>query len=302
MTSVHVLGRSRLGVGLDRLNESLGALEPPVTMTLLLLILYSSEYWYVRVPVTAIAISAILFEPLKRSPRIWFVIAVIVTLGNYHNQFDIDNHKYLLGYWCLAVFCALHAERPLALLARDGRWMIGLSFLFAVFWKATTEDYLGGAFFQFSLLLDERFRSLAAAFGGVTEPMRDFNLAAQQALVSYDSRLTAVALRYPLPVTSLAKAMTWWAFLMEVLIALAFLAPVKTRLSRYRDLFLLAFIVCTYAIAPVIGFGWILAIMGMVQADARLPFVRLLYTGAFILLVLYRIPWGQFMGTLLTVS
>jgi hypothetical protein len=53
-----------------------------------------------------------------------------------------------------------------------------------------------------------------------------------------------------------------------------------------------AFCGTTYALAPVAGFGWLLATMGLAQCHARQRVLRNAYVGVFVLILLYsEIPW-----------
>jgi hypothetical protein len=260
-------------------------------MTLLLLLLYPSDFWYVRIPVTVLCVSAFVFRPLRLDPKFWFVVAMTVMAGNYQNWFLVDNHKYLLGYWCLSLFCCLQTDDPGKALAVIARWLIGLSFLFAVFWKVASGDYLDGTFFHYSLLLDDRFRAIAESLGGMTPEMTEANRAAYRALVNFDSRVEAVPLLYPKGVTYLAGLFTWWTLFIEVLVAAAFLWPAGKFISKWRDYILLAFILSTYSVAPVLGFGWTLIIMGLAQCEARLKHIPRLYMLAFIVLQTYNLPF-----------
>ena len=55
---------------------------------------------------------------------------------------------------------------------------------------------------------------------------------------------------------------------------------------------LLAFCVTTYALAPVAGFGWLIATMGLAQCRPRQRLLRGAYLAVFILILLYsEIPW-----------
>lgn len=267
-------------------------------MTLLLLLLYSGGPWYFRLPVTVLSLAGIIFRQLRRSAGLWFVLAGLVLAGTLQQWHQADNHKYLMGYWCLAISAALmveHSERTLAL---SGRLLIGFSFLFASLWKLISDDYLDGSFFQYTLLIDGRFQGFAERLGGVTRELSEINHAAQRALVNYDSSLTDVRLVYPPVLPMLAGVITWWSLLIELAIAIVFLSPERSRLSRPKDALLLVFILSTYLVAPVTGFGWLLAIMGVAQSSERRAVVGLAYVASALLLQIYRAPWQTLFGVI----
>ncbi len=260
------------------------------TLTLFLLLLYSDDSPWIRIPITVLCILAFIFVPLRRSAKFWFVVALLVLVSNYQNWYQADNHKYLHGYWCVALFCALHTRDPERSAGIAARWLIGLTFLWAVFWKLSSDDYLNGSFFHFSLLIDERFHRVAQGLGGLTERMNELNHAAYRALVNYDSHLSAVGLASGPAIAGVAALMTWWTLILEALIAVAFLWPEEKFISKWRDYFLLLFILTTYLVAPVVGFGWVLAIMGLAQTSNRSALLTLLYIVTFVSLQVYRLP------------
>lgn len=265
-------------------------------MTLLLLLVYPSSFWYVRIPLTVLCVSAFVFSALRFDPRFWFVTAMVVIAGNYQNWFLVDNHKYLLGYWCLALFCCFLSEAPERTLAAIARKLIAFSFLLAVFWKIASRDFLDGTFFHYALLLDDRFRGVSELLGGMTNELMGGNRTAYRALINFDSRIDAVQLLFTRGITYLARFLTWWTLLIEVVVAVSFLWPLGKSISRWRDFFLLIFILSTYSVAPVLGFGWTLIIMGLVQCEDRYRYVRWLYMAAFVVLQIYNLPFRAILG------
>ena len=85
--------------------------------------------------------------------------------------------------------------------------------------------------------------------------------------------------------------MTAWTIGLEALIGLGFLVRRPARLAGIRDYLLLLFIASTYALAPVVGFGWLLVVMGFAQAEGPIRYLHLLYVAALLVLQLDRLPW-----------
>ena len=55
---------------------------------------------------------------------------------------------------------------------------------------------------------------------------------------------------------------------------------------------LVLFCVTTYALAPVAGFGWLIATMGLAQCRPNQRTLRVAYITVFLLILLYsEIPW-----------
>jgi hypothetical protein len=79
---------------------------------------------------------------------------------------------------------------------------------------------------------------------------------------------------------------------LEALIVLLCLIPGEGRIQAARHAALLVFCATTYALAPVAGFGWLIATMGLAQGRPDQPRLRGAYVAAFILILLYsEIPW-----------
>ncbi|MEM7394188.1 MAG: hypothetical protein AAF492_17760, partial [Verrucomicrobiota bacterium] len=127
-------------------------LDLTLTFTLLLLLFHSGSFWYLKHPIRLLCMAGLVFRPIARNPTFWFCICCFLVVANIHFWYKIDNHKYLMTYWCLGVFFCLETRNPLKNLAFNGRLLIGLCFLFATFWKSIVPDFRDGTFFYYTLL------------------------------------------------------------------------------------------------------------------------------------------------------
>lgn len=260
-------------------------------MTILLLLIYPTHFWYVVLPIRILCIGGLLYPAWQKNYRFWLIIASIVLVGDLYNWFSIDNHKYLLAYWCLAICFSLRSSDIREALRINARLLIGLCFLFATIWKIFSPDFLNGTAFHYFFLSDGRFANVVDLIGGLSKQILRENRLAISDLSAAMSNLESVVLQDSFGVIVLSKVFTFWGGIIEALVAIAFLLPKGNWLSKIRDLFLLTFVITTYAIAPVMGFGWTLIIMGISQADTTLKNIRLYYILAFILLQIYLFPW-----------
>lgn len=260
-------------------------------MTLLLMLLYAGNPIRLKVPITILVILAFILAGLRRQPLFWLVLTLSYVLGSAPDWLRLDNHKYLIAYWSLAFCFACLSEQPMKTLAYNARVMVGLCFILSVIWKLASPDFIDGTFFHFSLLRDRGLDGIARAVGRVTADVQQVNRAAYLALIDYKSQLTFVQFGSTPQVALLAACMTWWTIGLESLIGLGFLLRRPVQLASIRDYLLLLFIASTYAIAPVVGFGWVLVAMGFAQAEGPLRFVHLLYVGALLVLQLDLVPW-----------
>jgi len=208
-----------------------------------------------------VAGSGLVVRAWLERPELWSVVAALVGMRLVVDWPLADNHIYLLFYWVL-VTLAFRTSRPFPTLARSARWLVGLTFLFAMLWKAVlAPEYLDGRFFRVTLLTDDRFAWLAQTAGGYTAPQMHDNRAALEPAPEGTEVLNGPTLVLTPAFERLALAMTWGGLLLESSVAILFLAPVTRRLSTLRHVLLCAFCFCTYSVAPIAGFGWLLAIM-----------------------------------------
>jgi hypothetical protein len=159
----------------------------------------------------------------------------------------------------------------------------------------------GDAFFHYTFLTDRRLEWAVELLGGLPPTAGAANRLAIEGAVGYSSGISLVDLRTGPGVAALARALAWGTLAIEALVALAFLAPLRPPwATRVRAVVLAAFILGTYAIAPVIGFGWMLLILGLAQwpdGPDRGP-IPALYLALFLVLPLYQTPWHELLSYL----
>jgi hypothetical protein len=257
-------------------------------LTLLVLLLRPPPAGAVRGLTWLVAGLAIAVPRLARAAWIWFALAALV-LARLVQEWPLsDNHIYLLDYWCLGLGLCLLVPTPFAAIAEMSRWLVGAVFLCAILWKGLlTPDFLDARFFRLTLITDERFADLSRAVGGLTQTQLEGNRAALVALPEGAEVIDGPVLEEPPALRRLGLALTWGGFVMESLLAAAFLSSWPAFLARARHLLLIAFTSITYAAAPVAGFGWLLAAMGLAQCPQPQHTLRLAYLGAFALVLIY---------------
>jgi hypothetical protein len=172
-------------------------------------------------------------------------------------------------------------------LRSTSRWLVGAAFASAVVWKVLLAlDYLDGRFFRVTLSTDDRFAPLAAA-AGLTERQLAVNRQALEPIPAGMEVVNGPVLTEPPALRRLAGMLTWGGLAIEALVAVAFLLPASRRWPSLPHVLLLTFCAVTYAIAPVAGFGWLLAVLGLLQCREDQLRLRLSYVAAFVLILLY---------------
>ena len=234
---------------------------------------------------------------LLRLPVYWFGLTTFLVVNHSLLWSTLDNHKYLETYWCLAIGISRISFVTPKALALNARWLIGLCFLFATVWKLSTPEFLDGSFFRFVLLSDGRFSGFTDLVGGVPADVTTANAAALQQLTRPYSDVGVVQLADAPRIATLARFLSFWTIGIEGSIALVFLLPDRFRVSAARDLVLLLFMFSTYPVATVVGFGRLLAVMGLAQTRNYLGVERTVYLGCFLLLPLLEFPFARLIRT-----
>ncbi len=264
-------------------------------LTVVLLLTATPQQWYLSGPLAALCGLAVVYRRWLTRPQFWYVVATLLGTTVYLNWESSDNHKYLFVYWCLALcgaFSLPQAQQQKSL-ATSSRWIIGLCMLLAVIWKLAMPDYRNGSFFEFTLLVDERFAHFTSLLAGI--PLK--TLADNRVLEAMlreghllGASVQSVSLGNSAVVQTLAWTMTWWTVLIEGLLAAAFLIPDRRSVAVARNALLLLFAATTYLIAPVRAFGWILMLLGLAQCGERERAFRPLYLAAIVLIQIYTLP------------
>jgi hypothetical protein len=269
-------------------------------------------FWAIRAPLLLLSALGLLMPQVLRAPLTWSALALLIAWQLMDAWPLPDNHIYLLCYWCLAIFLALYfgdrSTQPVQnaefrqtksgfsatnILSTNSRLLLGLTFLFAVLWKAfLSPDYLDGRFFRVTLLQDERFAHTAMLFGDLEKPQLLENRDYLFPLPEGAELLHPPRLVEPPALKRLAYLFTWAGITLEATIALIMLIPLPQFVKQLRHFLVLGFCIVTYAFAPVAGFGWLILVMGLAQCSPARNRLRVAYLTTYLLVLLYsEIPW-----------
>ncbi len=282
-----------------RLGATLAEIEPfdlAARLTLIYFMVRPLGPWWAHVPVLLMASCGLLVPWLARRAGFWLLFALAVASWVIPAWSFMDNHGFLLVYWCLALACSLaFSDESGPTLATNARWMVGLVFVLAALWKVVlSPDFMNGEFFRAVLLADTRFRELSRLAGGMSAEAYRHNLELMRRLGEGKLGLTSVQLIEPQRQVLLAYVSTWWTALVEASVGVFFLLPRRLEVAPLRDWLLLLFCWMTYPFANVAGFGWLLTIMGVAQLEPERRLVRFLYLATFAFILVDKlVPWTQ---------
>jgi hypothetical protein len=148
-------------------------------LTLAMLATATNANLYVPLLVIAIAVPR-----LQVDPTFWLVAAMPQAAAALLRWGQLDNHQYLIMYWCLVLclgYGAATRDRK-RIIAFNARALIALCMGFAVLAKLVSPSYINGAFFQHTLLLDPRFAVVSEHVAGMTEEQLNTNQKTRESL------------------------------------------------------------------------------------------------------------------------
>jgi hypothetical protein len=258
--------------------------------SLLALLVNSNDDRVVLLSVAVVCVVALPRKGILLSPWFWAALFVLVGVRQLASWQRFDDHIIATTYWCGALALGLRAHAPGRTIAASARLLIAGIFTFATAWKLRSGEFIDGTFFRYSLLFDDRFETPARLIGGTSRTVLRTNLDALHALDA-GGGVSDVTLQEGPRNLVLAQAFTYWGAVIESSITLAFLVPLRRRWGWVRHLVLGAFVVTTYAVVPVGGFGTLLLVLGAAQAASDR--VRFAYYGGTVALLIWSGLWPQ---------
>lgn len=269
-----------------------------LTLTALLVLLKAPGPWYVRTPIVGFCALALVVPAAREAAVTWFALALLVAASIVADWPLLDNHIYLLAYWCLALGLARSSPDPAATLAAGSRWLVAFAFCFAVLWKGVlSPDYRDGRFFRITLVTDDRFADLVMLVGGMTPDQLAASREAVRPLPDGAELATPVVVEEPARFVWLVRTLTWGGLALEGALAMAFVIGRGERGRRARLTLLIGFCLLTYAFAPVAGFGWLLLVMGLAQCRPDERGLAVAFVAGFVLVLVYsETPWAAILN------
>lgn len=280
------------------LREVLGSnwVDVVLRLSILLVMLYFTNNPQLRVVLRVIGVAMLLSPMLLRSTVAWLAVSTMVCATVGLDWYAADNHYWLIGYWTIVCTLAVaHGDDrgALRIMQLNGRLLIGLCMLFAAIWKVIGWQYHDGNFFLYTFHFDSRFKRIPKMVGSpdeyygrnrasynelsgdpregyaTEEQLEEVMDAQERAGKKRERPRPGKPIEHSKELETLALAFSWWTIFIEAAIAFVFLCPFPRWLFAWRDWVLISFIVTTYLLAPVFGFGMLLFVMGLAQTDPQ---------------------------------
>ncbi|HEY4502769.1 MAG TPA: hypothetical protein VJH21_02990 [Candidatus Paceibacterota bacterium] len=259
-------------------------------VTLFMFVVFGPSFWFTVPIYQGALLLSLVFPKVVKTSYLWIVITTVTALALFSEWHSVDNHKWLMLYWGLAFVVATVVSRgdtdALHVFLKKNAWFMLIFIMgLSVVQKILGGAYLSGAFFEFTLLTDQRFFIITHYLGGL--PAKDFFLNAEMFLQYPRAEFTLFLTQR---VTLIAFVMTYALLLIEILIPV-FLLIQKKSYQNFAHLLNGLFIAVVYLIAPVYAFGFLLAVLGIacLSSDSRKLF--LMYILLMLVIFLYKVPW-----------
>jgi hypothetical protein len=270
-------------------------------LTLFLAVIFGFSSWYFALAAQLALLVVLLVPSTAKRPALWGLLAIMATITVVLERDLADNHKYLLCYW-LWVMCVAHIpgqrEQRDEIIGFNARFFLIFIFLGAALQKFLSSSYMSGAMFELELLLDGRFQAFAqltgidAALGH--DSVRRLLLLSNPYVQVLDNK---ILLASDDRVHFVASLITLYDFYVQVAIGVLLLFR-RAIADVAANVLLLFFIVTTYVPAPVLGFGFTLAILGFALVKERSQFFSAAYLLSMAAVLFYQIPWRDWvLGT-----
>ncbi|MCU0374907.1 MAG: hypothetical protein MUF24_06325 [Chitinophagaceae bacterium] len=173
---------------------------------------------------------------------------------------------YLYLIWVISFWWKPEKCRAIVLPVLARR-LIALCFVFAVYGKVSSPQFLDGSFMQQQMLWDARLKDNTRLVFNLSHQEAAHNARVFANLYHKDIHRPVEANLYiPRGLPQAAYWLSIWTIIIESLVALSFLSSKLSFFYRYRHAILLTFIITTYPIATVPGFAMVLAVLGFMEA------------------------------------
>ena len=270
-------------------------------LTLFLAVVFGFTSWFFQLSVQLALLVVLLVPSVAKRPAIWGLLAIMASITLVLERDLADNHKYLLCYW-LWVMCIAHIpdgrEQRDEIIGFNARFFLIFIFLGAALQKFVSSSYMSGAMFELEFLLDGRFQAFAHLTGIdaglVNESVRRLLLLRNPYVQVLNDKILLLS---DDRVHFVANLITLYDFYVQVAIG-ALLLFRRAVTDLIANVLLLFFIFTTYIPAPVLGFGFTLAILGFALVKERSQLLSAAYLLSMAAVLFYQVPWRDWvLGT-----
>lgn len=267
-------------------------IPPLLRLTVILLLMHGAEVWYVAIPIRIVGVLALLSPRVLVHPGTWLALLAAMAWGNAAQWYVIDSHKHLMIYWTGTCALAVASTAPVQVLHHNARFLIALSFTFAMLWKLFDPEFLDGSSLSDCFLTDPRVEGVSAALWDFPRaPLFDnralLGLASIAPQAGLALQMDGAERRAPV-----AQALAVWTIAIEGAIAVAFWWKESPLGLHVRNSLFLA---TTYPVLPGVGFAFVLAVLGSASSSDHERW-RAVFALTAVAVCLVAIPWQSLLA------
>jgi len=269
-------------------------------MLLIVLLIFMSDNGYLTIFMPVAIIPGILFKSVRENIYFWVFISFMSCTFYLVRDLDgyVPNHKHVFAYVILMITISLlfkSKTNRLTFIKKQSKYIIGLIFLFALIGKILAPEFLNGSFFQFTNTTDPRFFGFSSLIGHVDFSLLKDNEQNLSMLLNTNNPGENFLLHGPDGIKMFGIIISYWTIFIEGMIAISFCMPSRFLIAKYRNIFLVTFILTTYPIATVTGFAIILTTLGFMQSivENKFSWYSWFYLMVYILLPLNHFPFTR---------
>lgn len=255
-----------------------------ISLICVLFILQNSFYQLSNLIFYLLITLGLLSNKILKTYSFWLIILIILIYNIFLPPF-IFSGKLLNIYWTIAICIGLALQIPMKVLIINARFLIGFVLLQAFIWKIITFDFLNGNFIRFSLQFCNVFRQPALNLGLITEESHQVNSQLIELIENSRGLISPILIEESNIVFITGIIITITIILLEGIIALAFLSPLKWKIASFRHYILLAFLWLVYSIIPVFVFAGLFSIMGLTLTQDNENKYRYKYISTFFFMI-----------------
>jgi hypothetical protein len=265
-----------------------------VALSFIFSVAYSYENPW-NVAIQFVFAAALFFNKLFSFKSFWCLILLLFAPFFINYIELVDNHYYLFNYIVLMIIVSLGLKNK-EVLVLNSRYILGIAFLIATFWKVYDGEYLNGYFFEVSFLSDSRFKWFVDKIFGysIQEASFNYHYAKFTEIVRMKPQLMNAQFIIKEPLQIGALIFSWGTIVFEAILGTAFIIKAKFEKMIIGDILLIGFLMGTYLLAPVTGFSMLLASLGYAQAKNK--YIKAGYVLAFLCQVFPKLIHWRFTG------
>jgi hypothetical protein len=241
---------------------------------------------------------AFLYQRVLSYWYFWLGLFILQSVDLYQSWISAANHTWVMWYWGLAMLAAClfkDTTDQTKIISNNARWLLIIIMLVAVVWKITTPSYLDGSFFERNLVSNPLMTTFTHVISGLEWDAIEGNYQTNYQMFD-NPNITSRQYQSNNTAHYLSLGITWWVLIIELVIG-ALLLIQRFKTDTWAHILNIVFIACAYLGAPILGFAWILIVLGIAATGTSHSFLRPWYALLFLLILIYGLPWDFILFT-----